>query len=221
MLDVRCSAAGATKPRFPRATALAVTRELLARIDGTTDRLLVAGSLRRRKPEVGDVEFVIIPRVEERPDPGDLFGAKRPFDLAACAIEEMLRDGTLRPRPKCDETLTWGEQIKLATHVAIGLGIDFFLTDPARFWNLVVCRTGPKELNIEICNRARTMGWQWKPYGEGFLRESPIHATPARPPEIRTMHSEEEVFRFVGLPYLQPADRTLENVRRAIHASAD
>src|SRR5436190_23971821 len=62
------------KQKFPRAAAVNVAREIVNRIRPFTERLLICGSLRRRKMEVGDVEVVYIPLFAPRTDPSDLFG---------------------------------------------------------------------------------------------------------------------------------------------------
>lgn len=51
---------GATT-RMPAAEAGPVARRFLSLIDGCTDQVYVAGSLRRRLPTVGDVEIVAVP----------------------------------------------------------------------------------------------------------------------------------------------------------------
>ena len=65
------------------------------------------------------------------------------------------------------------------------------------WWNYVVCRTGPSASNIRIAQEARKRGWKWTPYGAGFRRPGTTHK----------VASEEEVFRFVGLPYLPSWER--------------
>lgn len=62
------------KIKFPRAVAMDVARELTRAVQPLCDRLIFAGSLRRGKAEVGDIELVHIPKIDSRPDPGDLLG---------------------------------------------------------------------------------------------------------------------------------------------------
>ena len=61
------------KKRFPRHEALAVADELVAALLPYVDRIVIAGSLRRRKPGVGDIEIMYIPTIEERKDDSGLF----------------------------------------------------------------------------------------------------------------------------------------------------
>jgi DNA polymerase/3'-5' exonuclease PolX len=188
------------KPKIPRAAALAVARELCAGLEPCTTKLLVAGSLRRRKAEVGDVEILFIPKVEDRPDPADLFGQLVPADLAALQIEEWVKAGVLGKRPKCDGSHTWGAENKLAVHLASGIPVDLFAGSPENWWSLVVCRTGSRETNERICNAAIARGWKWKPNGAGFYDRLTLEL-------VRPARSERDVFEAVGLPYLEPWER--------------
>jgi len=54
------------KVKYPRMAALSVAKELCDLLKPVTQRLIVAGSLRRRKEQVGDVEIVFIPKWEHR-----------------------------------------------------------------------------------------------------------------------------------------------------------
>ena len=83
------------KPRFPRADALAVARELCAALKPVTERLVVAGSLRRGRTDVGDVEILFIPSFEDRQL--DMF-TTAPHNLAEEEIGLMLSRGILTKR---------------------------------------------------------------------------------------------------------------------------
>lgn len=188
------------KTKFPRAAALEVARELCAGLKDCTTRLLVAGSLRRRKEEVGDVEILFIPIVAPRPDPTDLFGKEVQTDLATRWINDHEQAGVLARRLKSDGTTTWGAQNKLALHVASGIPVDFFAGTLRNFPCLTVCRTGSAETNQRICNEAIKRGLRWQPYGEGF-------ADRMTGTTLKICRSEQDVFAAVGLPYLEPWER--------------
>lgn len=188
-----------TGPRYPRAAALAVARELVAALTPACSRLIVAGSLRRRKADVGDVELVFIPRIVEQPDPGDLLGNRISCDAAELAINDLVARGVLAKRPKSNGTTTWGDQNKLAIHVASGIPVDLFAGQMANWWCLLVCRTGSAETNQQICNAAIARGWKWNPYGAGFSdRDGRL---------VRRVYSERDVFEAVGLSYKEPWER--------------
>lgn len=182
------------KKRYPREAALTVAAELCRGLKPVTEQLIVAGSLRRMKEMVGDVEIVFTPRFETRR--ADLLNEEN-VNLAEEAIQSMLDRGVITKRPGKTGHTSWGPKNKLAVHVASGIPVDLFATTPDCWHNYLVCRTGPGESNVAICMAAQKMGWTWNPYGSGFSRGQ----------EFMPMHSEQEVFTFVNLPYRQPKDR--------------
>lgn len=187
------------KQKYPRDLALAATREILAHL--VTERVIVAGSLRRRKKEVGDIEILYIPKKDYQHDveASDLFQPRaRVRNLTDHSIVEMIKAGTIRPRENVLGRTTWGDKNKLAVHVASGIPVDLFATTESAWFNYLVCRTGSAENNIRISAAAQAKGWGWHPYALGFTNErgQPVH-----------VRSEEDVFRLVGLPYLQPWER--------------
>lgn len=186
------------KTKFPRAAALAVAKEICQALAGSCERLIVAGSLRRGAVEAGDVEIVYISRREIRPVTGDMF-AKGEVDCAACVISGLEKAGVLERRENLLGSTMYGPKNKLMRHAASGIPVDLFATREEAWWNYLVCRTGPAELNTRIASLAQDRGWRWNPYAAGF--------THTERGEVAAMDSEEAVFAFVGLPYLAPRER--------------
>ena len=197
--DPARSGVGGEKKRWPRAAALDVARELCAALKPNCLRLIVAGSLRRMKAAVGDVEILYIPRFEDRQF--DMFTVA-PVNLAEETISAWLGSGVLSKRASKTGSFAWGAKNKLAVHRG-GIPVDLFAATEDNWWNYLVCRTGPADSNTRICMAAQERGWKWNPYGAGFSRGGPL----AGEPDHYAVTSEEDVFRFVGLPYAQPGDR--------------
>ena len=187
-----------SKVKYPRDAALAVAKELCD-IQRICERLICAGSLRRRKLAVGDVEILYIPKFATVQD--GFFDSKR-VNVVDEALEEMLKTGIIAKRKNMNGSVMWGDKNKLAVHVASGIPVDFFAATEANWFNYLVCRTGGSENNVAICNAAITKGWKWNPYGRGFSRANAIGG------EIHQVSSEREVFEFVGLPYREPWERS-------------
>lgn len=187
------------KTKFPRAVALAVAKELCAALRPVTERLIVAGSLRRGKAEVGDVEILFVSKFKAVPF--DLFGSVVQMSLVEDALANLIESGVLAKRKNVNGSEVWGAKNMLAVHVASGIPVDLFAATAANWWNYLVCRTGPGESNIAIASAAKDMGWKWHPYGSGFSRQVGL-AT-----EERVVGSEREVFEFVGLPFKEPVER--------------
>lgn len=190
-----------SKIKHPRAKAMGVAKELTAALRELCEpeRFIFAGSLRRMKPEVGDIEVVYVPRVELLPDPSDLLGNPIPTVKFDVQLEAWLRSGVLKKRVGEKGGTAWGAMNKLAVHVASGIGIDFFQANKRNFWTVLVCRTGSAESNMRICTAAEARGEKWNPYlGFEDRRTGDLLFVP---------DSEESLFAHVKLPFLPPRER--------------
>lgn len=118
-------------------------------------------------------------------------------------LDRLIDARILNRRLNRDGRVTWGPQNKLARHVPSGIPVDLFATTELAWWNYLVCRTGPAELNKQIATAAQAKGWKWNPYGPGFSRDGPL----AGARETVAATSEEQVFAFAGIPYLPPERR--------------
>ncbi len=166
--------------------AKVIAEELKSLVDaaGCCERMTIAGSIRRQKPEVGDVELLCIPRFVDGVDQLDK-------ELGALCLQRVL-DFRRNKRG----SIVYGPKNKLMVHLPSGIGVDIFSTDERCWWVALVIRTGPKESNIAIARAAQRRGWRLRAYGSGF-------DTPDGRIECR---AERAVFEVVGLPY-QPPER--------------
>lgn len=187
------------KPTFPADEAMLVALELLEELRPVCDRAEIAGSLRRKKVRVADVEVVFVPIYKKGEKADDLFAAPPMINAAELVITKLVAQGVLGKRLNSKGYEAWGLMNKLAVHKASGIPVDLFTASAENFYNYLVCRTGPSTSNIEICQRAIAKGWQWSPYGWGFKREGTA--------ETHRVASEREVFEFVGMEYKEPWDR--------------
>lgn len=185
------------KTRWPLGDALKVANVLAIVLEPVCVRVAVAGSCRRQKPDVGDIELVYIPKVERRP--WGLGLETEEVNLTELAIKQMIEAGTLAPRKNCNGSVCLGQHNKLLVHVATGIPVDLFATTEPAWHNYMVCRTGPADSNTRIATEARRQGMQWHPYAAGFTRLSTG--------ETVTVAREEDVFAIVGLPYRLPWER--------------
>lgn len=184
------------KRKFARAEAIEVARELVRRLEGTCLQIMVCGSLRRRKAEVGDVEIVYVPKFETVA--GEVWFESKRVNAADEMIEALIVAGVLRRRLNSEGRETWGEKNKLAVHVATWIPVDLFAATESAWFNYIVCRTGSAENNVRICTAARSKGWKWNPYQDGFTDNEGRRVA---------VKSEREVFELVGLKYLEPWER--------------
>jgi len=190
------------KPKFARAAAIEVARELCALLTPCCAKIMVAGSLRRRRQEVGDVELLYVPNMVKGKDPADLFGKEINHNAVDVALELLLARGVITKRENSKGHVTWGPANKLARHCASGIPVDLFAASHENWFNLTVCRTGPLESNIRIATAAQSLGWKWEPYSAGFTRPSWERGVGWN--DVKVCRSEREVFEFVGLEYREP-----------------
>lgn len=165
--------------------AKAIAEKIKALLEPACERVEIAGSIRRQKPEVGDVELLCIPKYLNGVDQLDK-------ELGALFIQHVL---AFR-RNKLGRAV-YGPKNKLLRHVESGIGIDIFSTTAECWWVALVIRTGPKESNIAIATAAQRKGWRLRAYGSGF----------DTPNGLIVCHFERDVFEAVGLPYLPPEGR--------------
>lgn len=187
------------KRKFPRAAAIAVAKEICNVLKPLCDRLVVAGSLRRRKMEVGDVEILYVPKIRMVKPTDDFFAPPAPVNDVDSILISLLHVGILKKRLTMMGSETWGLKNKLAIHVKSGIPVDFFAAAEENWFNYLVCRTGGAQNNVEIASAAQRKGWKWHPYGAGFTDQ---HGG------THFVMSEEEVFELAGLKYKQPWERS-------------
>jgi DNA polymerase/3'-5' exonuclease PolX len=188
--------------KFLYADALPIAKKFVTFLERHCTRIIIAGSLRRQKQLVSDIEILFIPKLVTMPDPGDLFGTRVPVPATDPALAALLASNVITKRPKTNGQFTWGPENKLAIHIASGIPVDFFATTEEKWWNALVVRTGPKELNKKIAGAALKIGWEWHAYGSGFTRgegKSSIDRV--------IVKSERDVFDHVSLPYQEPKAR--------------
>ncbi len=158
-------------------------------------RIVVAGSVRRRKLRVHDVELLYEPIIEQELDMlGDLINTR---DLMDPALTQLLEAGTLSPRG------AYGPKNKYLRHTETEIALDVFSSGPENWGMTTVIRTGSREFNIAIMSRFKKMGHEGHAYGGVTL----FAADPERRQEVECP-DEQAVFDLLGLPYIEPQDRS-------------
>ncbi len=172
-------------PKLPFAEALEVARHLTEDLRPVVIRSKVAGSLRRRKEEVGDIELVVEPQLGV----ADLFGRRAPdLEMIRGVVEQW---GNLRKA---------GDRMIQVTNVygREGLTVDLFLVHPPAQWgSILAIRTGPSDLSRLAVTLMRDRGFRHR---AGFA----VDVATSEPVPTPT---EDGFFQLVGLPCLPPARR--------------
>jgi len=162
-----------------------LANNILRILEPTCQKVTIAGSIRRQKPDVGDIEILAIPKY---------VGG---VDMLDAKIQTMIHFDMLGYRLNKLGSRVYGPKNKLLVHLPSGIGVDIFSTDFECWPVALVVRTGGKVTNQRISMAAIKKGFRFHAYGRGF-------STPRG--EI-VCRSEREVFEAVNLPYLEPWQR--------------
>jgi len=181
------------KTRHNYADAMRLAEQLVEDLRPFCRRIEIAGSLRRNKDTVGDIELLFIPAFEDRQI--DMFTTE-PMDLAHEELNRWLAAGVMSKREGANGSTAWGAKNKLALHRS-GIACDFFSTTEENWWVSLVIRTGGKETNLSLTNGAIAKNMHLNAYGSGFTKLG----------KVIPCHSEREVFEMAGVPYREPEDR--------------
>jgi DNA polymerase (family 10) len=164
---------------FSRAVAIALT--LSEKMLPYADQIQIAGSIRRARSVVGDIDLVILPK--------DKAGLK-----ARCAAKwRTIRDGDqncIYEVPLSDMT------VQVDIFFAHPASSDLFTKTPTNFGSLLLCRTGSKEHNIKLVEHAKRLGLRWNPYQGVFDGD-----------QLIASETEESIFEALKLPYVPPEIR--------------
>ena len=144
------------KTKFPLPAAESVAAEIMAFLGSFCERWIIAGSIRRRKEMVSDIEVVFIPESDLVESPDDMFAMKEANYMDA-AIAILIEEGILAKRRKSNGQFTYGPNIKLMVHVHSGIPVDFFACSGEGWWTTLVSRTGGKDSNMELAIRREGM----------------------------------------------------------------
>lgn len=183
---------------IPLGKAQKIAERVAAELRPFAKRIEIAGSIRRGRAEVGDVDLVI--------EASDRRGLEKRVE-ARCKIE---KDGEQYLLARMAD----GTQLDLwFSHSPVDAGqADFFgnpTTRPENFGSLLLCRTGSPAHNIALCERAKTLGLRWNPHW-GIYRNGGCLAS----------KTEEDIYQALGLPFIPPDKRELagrDAQQRLIH----
>lgn len=198
--------------------ALFIALWLINELNDGCERIEIAGSIRRGKPEVKDIEIVAIPILKPpRPEFGQKVIHKTPLDKKLYELEET--DGMLKRVKGGDKFKQF--EIKRLTEFGLDeplnpFKLDLFLVTPPAQWGVqMVIWTGP---NKDINNFSQWMVTEKKKGGalpDGYIVKDGVvgekifvnsYGKMDRKGEIG-MPEEEDFFRFCGLNWIEPSKR--------------
>lgn len=175
---------------WPLEFARLVAGKLLKRLEPFAARIEIAGSIRRGKPQVGDIELLYIPKWDRTGD--------GKVDLVESEIRSMMSAGILSlRRNKHGKAIGFGPLNKYLVHNGTKIGVDIFATDEQNYGMALLVRTGPKDFNVKVMGRFRQLQIAGHAYGGLSLLSGKEVQCP----------DEHTVFRYLKWEYISPERR--------------
>ncbi len=144
------------------------------------DKIEIAGSIRRRRPFVNDIDIVAIPSNQGQ------------------FVYQLQQMGSFK--------VSGGKLIRV-THRYKASGplveLDVYIATPETWATLLLIRTGSKEHNIYLCKRAKQRGYKLHADGSGLFQFVDCEGRESRV----AGDTEESIFEELGLPYKRPEER--------------
>ena len=159
----------------------------------------VAGRIRRKKPDVKDVEIAYVPRMGQR-QVG--LWEYEPYSLVDGVLHGMVKEGVLR----WDEVVKRnGPKYKRLIHCGSALVVELFAAQEQNWGLVLAIRTGPADFNKLLVMKEwgggamplgmrMDGGWLWNAGGR-----------------VKTP-TEEEFFAEIRVPCWPPEERTIERL---------
>ncbi len=204
-MDARAGAVVSAGAAIRWADAHAVATELVRLLADACERIEIAGSIRRRKGEVHDIEIVAIPRIERRLVTNLLWDEERDEEVLSERLFAARPD--LAPRPveihRKDGTVETGRRMGDAYKALVyrGMPVDLFITTAEQWGCIFALRTGPGDWNTRLVTDCKR--WFRRVEDGRVLHLGKVVPTP----------EEADFFRALGVPWLDPWDRRVDRLR--------
>lgn len=161
--------------------------QILSCIGSLVSRAAVAGSVRRRRPQVRDIDLVVIPKQLQvsvfNVDPDSSWNS------IYNRLSSRLKMKKIRKGP---ELMTLG-------FPDVDLPVDIYRARPETWGVLHLIRTGSIDHNIRMCSRAKRMGMMLSAK-RGVIKDGNVVAC----------EKEQDIFRALDMRYIPPERREVE-----------
>lgn len=154
--------------------------------------LAIAGSLRRKKPLVADIELVALPILDEAVD---LFGK-----VVDTHNHLLARLDELAAEEKISKGASWGTAYRkfyVRSTGGVQYAVDVFVAKRENFGNTLAIRTGSAEFSAGFMAHINRKGMK---HDKGYLHSAEGVIIPCR--------TEEAFFKAIGYPFIDPELRS-------------
>lgn len=194
----------ATATRMPLAEAEEIANELVEAIAGVCFPIEIAGSIRRRLAEVGDIEIVACPVITTQMT-GLFNDVEERTNHLDARLQAMLGAGVIQKRETNGHS-AWGPKYKRLTFA--DAPFDLFMPGRERFGLILAIRTGPADFSNALVTHQGSRTRDGRPgmlparylVRDGWLTER-VSGERVKTPD------EERFFALIGQPYLPPEER--------------
>jgi DNA polymerase/3'-5' exonuclease PolX len=191
-----------TETRIALSEAKVLAQEVLDLIGDWCEKTIIAGSIRRQAPTIGDIEILAIPHTHEEEEPSlGLWSARmiQVNDLDTRCIE-LIERGTFGKRLDVNGRTAVGSKYKRLSFK--GVGLDLFVTTPEQWGVILAIRTGPSDFSHRFVTVRRQGGLlpDWLVVKDGQLR----HRTTG---EVIPTPGEGDFFDAIDYGWIEPEAR--------------
>jgi len=144
------------------------------------ERIIAAGSYRRRKETVGDLDLLA-----ETDTPDEVVDAFCRLPSVEAVLGRGLHKATVRIGGR-------------------GPQVDLMVMRPGQGGTYLIHFTGSKEHNVRLRAMARDKGWSLSEYGFARIDEAGEIIAAGEGGELRVFATEAEAYDFLGLPFIEP-----------------
>ncbi len=173
--------------------AYAIANKLARALEKGCEKIQVAGSVRREKAEVSDIEIVDQPHLNT--DANLLGDSWVISDSLTPVLEELGNLGAL------GEYVRGGDRQKVYK-LPEGIPLELYIVLPPAQWGVILTlRTGPQLFSKKLVTQRRYGGFMpaWARCKDGGIYDSEGN--------LIEMPEEQDFFKFLNLPWLDPRDR--------------
>lgn len=166
-----------------------IAQGIIARLKPVTEEIRLCGSMRRLKPEVSDIDMVLIPKREAIKDMFGVVTGYQPIPEFISLVNSW-------------EKLKGDPAGKYCQRMVDGVKLELSIATKENMGNLVLIRTGNSDFSHMIMKRVLKLGFQQK---GGYLYDGD---------RLIPLYTEEDYFKILNLPYIEPKNRDKDAFKR-------
>lgn len=164
-------------------------QDIVSDLEPMCERIMICGSIRRKRPECHDIDIVLVPK---RDPVKDMFGVITGYEVYPEFVHCINRWKKLKGEPTGRYTQRLVDDVK----VEISIGT------PANFGCLQLIRTGNADFSHMIMKRVLKCGLEQR---DGYLMDGDKQIP---------IGDERDYFNVLNLPYIEPENRDAHAFRK-------